>query len=73
MCEAGEQSVARHQLVEIAGLDEPPGVEHEDAVCVFQRAQAMGDDNPRCSQPFKRMGHHRLGPVVERACRLVEK
>jgi hypothetical protein len=45
--EAVERAAARHQFVAGAGLDDSSTVEHEDAVGVADRAEAVGDDDAR--------------------------
>ena len=68
----GVHAVVRHQLVVIAGFDDPAAVERDDEIRVLHRGEAVRDDHHGAAQLAQVVGDARLGRHVERARGLVE-
>jgi hypothetical protein len=74
MVEAVVVPLAGHQLVVAADLDDAAAVEHDQAVGIAQRRQAVGDGDrrPAPHQVVERFLDFLLGRRVDRRGRLVE-
>ena len=70
----GVEAATSDEFVVCAELDDPPTVEHGDAVGIADRRQSVGDDDrrPSAQRRFQGRLHQRLVLVVEVARRLVE-
>src|SRR5438045_2003749 len=62
-------SILGHKLAVRALLDDPPLVDHENAVGLHDRAQAMRDDESRAARPqlFQRFLHEHLRGSIDGA------